>query len=911
MTELPAHLPPHLPEGIVTFLFTDVEGSTALWEEAPDTMMRALEQHDSVIDGAASSNSGVLVRPRGEGDSRFVVFADAIDAVTAAAEVQRNLAQADWATPEPIVVRMALHTGASDLQGGDYYGTAVNRAARLRGVAHGGQTLISRATCELVRDHLPAGVTIRDLGEHSLRDLTRPEHVFQIDIEGLPDAFKPLASLNAVPNNLPVQLTDFVGRERELEEAKRIIVSSRLLTILAPGGAGKTRLAIQAAADLATSYPDGAFFVDLAPVESSSDIAQTTAESIGVSLASDEDLETQLLAHLAHEHLLLIFDNFEHLADGANIVSDILTAAPGVKVIATTRTKLNVTGETVLSLSGLDAHQDGVHLFVDAATRADAAFSLHPEDEDALERVLQLVEGMPLGILMAAAWVDTLRIEEIAGEIEKSLDFLETEVADTPDRHQSMRAVFDYTWSLLSEDERTTFAALSVFRGGFTREAAEEIAGASLRGLANLVGKSLIVADRDSGRYHVHELLRQYAEEELAQDQGKADTTIVAHNAFFAGLGAQVEVLMMAGEEVAALDLVEADLGNVRQAWRKALERGDAVAARSLLVGLWFLYEIRGWSKAGAELFAGAGDAFATGTGDAANEIAWALITSSEAKYLASLGEAEAAAVLADDAVTSLRPLSDPFAMVMALEVVGEIKGYLGDFEGMLAAADEAIQVADDAGHEMWSAGMKNYQALAHLQMGNSATALRLLQEGDAVLARLGEQFMRTWNLAAQAIIAMMADRVADAIALHRLQAELAGAVEYLRAEAVALQGLGNAQARSGDLDAADRAFLESLGKFDQMGLVPDVAALLVMIARVWVEKGRPQEAVEILASVLADPSSDQMSILEQIPINEAATGVLEPLEAALDPDRFAAAHARGTALSLDVVVKALLAEPR
>src|SRR3990172_7399715 len=239
-----------LPDGVVTFLFTDVEGSTRIWEEAPDSMMQALEQHDEAIDEAAAAYNGISVKPRGEGDSRFVVFRSALDAVAAAADMQRRLAAVDWATPEPLRVRASLHTGTADLQLGDYYGSAVNRAARLRAIAHGRQTIMSGSTWELVQDQLPAGVTVRDMGMHRLKDLTRPERVFQVNVDGLADGFPPLASLGAVPNNLPEQLTDFVGRQVELDDAKRIIGETRLLTILAPGGAGKTRLAIPAAADV-------------------------------------------------------------------------------------------------------------------------------------------------------------------------------------------------------------------------------------------------------------------------------------------------------------------------------------------------------------------------------------------------------------------------------------------------------------------------------------------------------------------------------------------------------------------------------------------------------------------------------------------------------------------------------------
>jgi predicted ATPase/class 3 adenylate cyclase len=897
-----------LPQGIVTFLFTDVEGSTKLWEEAPDSMMEALQQHDAVIDTAAVANNGVLVRPRGEGDSRFVVFPDALDAIAAGVDMQRGLEKAEWATPEPIVVRMALHTGASDLQEGDYYGSAVNRAARLRAVAHGGQILISRATCELVRDHLPEGVKIRDLGEHNLKDLTRPEHVFQIDIDGLADTFPPLTSLSTVPDNLPVQLTDFVGREDELDQAKRIIIDSRMLTILAPGGAGKTRLAIQAAADLATNYPDGAFFVDLAPVESSADIAQTTAESIGIALATDEDLQTQLLAHLANERLLLIFDNFEHVADGANIVSEILTAAPDVKVIATSRAKLNVTGETVLNLSGLDPHQDGVHLFLDAAMRADAGFTLESDARDPLERILRLVDGMPLGILLAAAWVDTLRVDEIANEIEKSLDFLETETGDTPDRHRSMRAVFDYSWSLLGEEERRIFAALSVFRGGFAREAADEIAGASLRSLANLVSKSLIVSDRDSGRYHVHELLRQYAEEELQRDRSHADDTMAAYIAFYAARTAEAEASIMAGQQLEAVAMVEGDLDNIRAAWRQTLANRDAAEARRFMLALWFVHEIRGWSKAGTELFGEAAEAFAEARGEPGETVRIAA-AGMQAKFMVNLGYAEAAAPILAEAVERLRTASDITLLMLAIESQCELLIYLGQADEVIALSTEAMRVGADLVNEAWSIGMLNYQAMGLMMQGDLETATRILEEGDVVLAELGEQFMRPWNLSIRAMIAMMQGRVGDAIELQNLQVEIAREAGYPRAVAIALDGLGGSYAAAGDLDAAWDSLLEGLDLYEQMGLVVEVASVVVKIAGVQAGVGNEESAVEVLASVLSDPISSRQGPMDETVIADLATAALAEIQQRLESDVYAAAHARGSATPLPVMVKELLSE--
>ena len=288
----------NLPDGVVTFLFTDIEGSTRLWEDAPGAMMDALQLHDEKIDVAVDEHHGVSVKPRGEGDSRFVVFRGADDAIAAAAEIQRQLDSVEWATPRPLRVRASLHTGLAELEMGDYYGSVVNRAARLRAIAHGGQTVLSGATFELVQDRLPPTVTLTDMGRHRLKDLTRPEHVYQLNVDGLDQTFPPLLSLDTVPNNIPEQLTDLIGREDELAEVARLLEKARLLTILAPGGTGKTRLAIQGAADHSSDYRDGVFFVALADIPSSDAIVQMVADTLGVALSSSDNPLDQLTGYL-------------------------------------------------------------------------------------------------------------------------------------------------------------------------------------------------------------------------------------------------------------------------------------------------------------------------------------------------------------------------------------------------------------------------------------------------------------------------------------------------------------------------------------------------------------------------------------------------------------------------------------
>jgi predicted ATPase/class 3 adenylate cyclase len=905
-----------LPSGTVTFVFTDVEGSTRMWEEAPNLMMQALRLHDGIIDEAVEANDGVSVKPRGEGDSRFLVFGDACDALRAVAQVQTRFASARWPTPTPMRVRAALHTGKADLQLGDYYGSAVNRAARLRAIAHGGQTVLSRSTWELVRDQLPDGITVRDMGEHRLKDLTRPERVFQLDVFGLADDFPPLASLDAVPNNLPVQLTDLVGRHGELAEAEQALTRIRLLTILGPGGVGKTRLAIQTAADITAGFPDGVFFVSLAELDSSRDVIQAIAESLGVALSSGEDVKTQLLTYLRNKCQLLVFDNFERLIDAASIVTEILRAAPDVKVVVTSRTKLNVTGETVLTLEGLETtwsspdealQTSGVQLFLDAAQRVRPGFALEAGDLDPLAEILRLIGGLPLGILLAAAWVDMLPVSEIAAEIAKNLDFLEAEMGDVPDRHRNLRAVFDYSYALLTQEERRTFLALSVFRSGFTREAAQEVAGASLRGLSTLAAKSLVAPSPEAGRYVVHELLRQYGEAELRKDVELGPHVDRAHAAFYAGLAKNALEAFVQSDQQRALRIVEQDLDNVRSAWRYCLVTGDAGAARSFIEGLWYLYEVRGWYSAGISLFGEALDALPTGSDDADVVMLLALSGAVHSWFLSLLGQPEAGEASARYAVERFQDSPDLDGYMTAAQCWAISLAYLGRMEEMAACTDAAIAVADVNHHLFWTAAMRNWRSFGAVLAGDIATAAKLIPEAYAVLAPLNEHYFMCWNLWVQAMIATEQRRPPDAIDLLTRQVSICRDIGYMRGTMVALEALGEANVAAGSFDAAEEAFIEGMVAADKMGMVKDMLGMMAKIAKVRAVTGRPADAIEMLATVLAQPISAQQPFTDNTPLREVAAKALDDLRDALASDEYSAARAHGTSTPFEVAAKALM----
>lgn len=907
-----------LPDGVVTFLFTDVEGSTRLWEESPEVMMEALVAHDDVIEHTAGTNRGVSVKPRGEGDSHFVVFADAADAVRAAAEMQGRLATVEWPTRRPLRVRMALHTGTADLQLGDYYGTAVNRAARLRAIAHGGQIIISASTWELVRDILPAGLSVRDLGAHVLKDLTRPEHVYQLNVEGLGHQFPPLTSLAATPNNLPLQLTGFVGRDEELADAQRILADARLLTILAPGGAGKTRLAIQVAAELTPDFPDGVYFVDLAVITSLEDIIQAVAESVGIALSGDQDLLTQLLAYLGRKRRLFVFDNFEQLVADAGIVTEILRGAPEVTLIVTSRTKLNVAGETLMTLSGLHAswdpsaevQPDAVRLFVEAAERANSSFVLSVDDVEPLSRILTLVDGMPLGIELAAAWVDMLSLADIATEVAKSLDFLESEKGGIPDRHRSIRAVFDYSWSMLSAEEQAIFTALSVFRDGFTREAAEAVAGASLRNLAALVSKSLVVSDRESGRHAVHELLRQYAEAALLEDTNAWARAKDAHASYFADRAAQAERLLGSSDQKQSLRIMEEDLDNMRASWRHTLARGDGPQARKFVFALWFLYDIRGWHQAALSLFGEAVDALDADSPDEAVRITRAASSGVVAWFTSILGRPLDALPQAAEAVSILSELPDLVAYVMSVQYECIALMYTGQSEALHDVSAEAVQRAEAAGDEWLAAENKTYLAGSHIFMGDLETAARLIAEGERVLVARGEYRKLSMNLATKAVLANRDQRPSEAIEILEELVVNARQIGFRRMIQIGLQQLGEAHLTIGDLEEAKEAFTESLAMSEETGMAMEMAGMVAALARVRSRMGRSEEAVAMLASVIADPTSGRTMIYDTDSMSDIATELLAELEAEMDADTYTAAYARGSAQPLETTVKELLTGP-
>jgi class 3 adenylate cyclase len=479
-----------LPGGTVTFLLTDVEGSTTLWEQAPEAMRVALARHDVLFEAAVHHHDGVHIRPRGEGDSRFAVFTSAPNAVSAAVTIQRAFAEEQWRTPRPIKVRIGVHSGEAELRDGDYYGSAVNRCARIRGIGHGGQTLLSEATAALVQDRLASDVTLLDLGEHRLKDLTRPEHVFQLEVSDLPDHFPSLVSLDSRPHNLPIQPTPLIGRERELQAVHQLLTHDdiRLVTLTGPGGIGKTRLSLQVAAEVMDRFLDGVYFVALAPISDPELVPATIAQVLEIRDVGGRPVRDSLKDYLRNRCLLLLLDNFEQILPAAPVVSELLGASPGLKVLVTSRAPLELRAEHELAVPPLAlpnrqhpppadtlSQFGAVALFIERAAAIKPDFAVTNDTAPAVAEICHRLDGLPLAIELAAARVRLLNPQTMLTRLEHRLPLLTGGARDLPARQQTLRGAIDWSHDLLEPHEQRLFRQLAVFVGGFTLETAEAV----------------------------------------------------------------------------------------------------------------------------------------------------------------------------------------------------------------------------------------------------------------------------------------------------------------------------------------------------------------------------------------------------------------------------------------------------
>lgn len=599
-----------LPTGTVTLLFTDIEGSSARWETHRDAMRIALDRHDTLLRSNVESHHGTVFKT--VGDAFCVVFATASDAIAAACSAQRQLLAEDFTSVGGLRVRMAVHTGPADLRDGDYFGPTVNRVARLLSVGHGSQILVSGVAKELAEGCMPPQATLRDLGAHRLKDLTHPEQIYQIIAPGLEVDFPPLRSLESLPNNLPLQLTTFIGREDDVDEVKQMLEQARLVTLVGAGGVGKTRLSLQVGADLLERFEDGVWFIELAPLSDPLLVTSTIAAVFGVRQQADQPLLQTVGAALRSKRALLILDNCEHVVEETAHVADaLLHSGPQIRILASSREGLGIEGERVfrvpsLSFPAEEEHLDltgalqygAIALFIDRAKAADRRFSATDSNVATIAEICRQLDGIALAIELAAPRVKVLSVEQLASRLGERFRILTGGSRTALPRQQTMRALIDWSYDLLSENERTIFRRIGVFAGSFSIDAAGELCADEtieawdvLDILSSLVDKSLVVSELvgSEQRYRLLVSTKQYALERLQED-GELETMQRKHAEYYAVLAEGADQKYYTTSTRRWLSAIEQDMDNMRVAmdWAFADAGDTELGVRLTAALLWY-----------------------------------------------------------------------------------------------------------------------------------------------------------------------------------------------------------------------------------------------------------------------------------------------------------------------------------
>jgi len=806
-----------LPTGTVTLLLADVEGSTRLWQTQPEEMTAAVARLDRTVSDVIAAHDGVRPVEQGEGDSFVVAFARAADAVACALELQR-------APLAPIRLRIGVHTGDVQLRDeGNYIGPTINRTARLRDLAHGGQTVLSGAAEDMVVDSLPADAWLTDLGTYPLRDLPRPERVVQLCHPDLRNEFPPLRTTSTVvSHNLPVQLTSFVGRGAQMTDLEKLLVDNRLVTLTGAGGAGKTRLAVEIAARIAAEFADGVWYVDLAPITHPAVVAFAVARAFGLPDQPGRSTMDTLLRFVRDRQMLVVLDNCEHLLDAsAELVVALLGAAPGLTVLATSREPIGVAGEVSWRVPSLSLAHEAIELFVDRAHRARPDFVVEHDNAPAVGEICRRLDGIPLAIELAAARVRALSVAEILEGLHDRFRLLTGGARTAVLRQQTLRASVDWSHALLTEPERVVFRRLAVFLGGFDLDAAQAVAGGAdveryqvLDLLSLLVDKSLVVAENSGGRtrYRLLETVRQYALEKLAES-GEADAVRSRHRDHYTGLAGLLDA--PAGSEYEQrIEQAESEIDNLRAAFLWSRENSDVEPALVLVSSLQPLWLSRGRIREGLAGFdAALADDNAQHSGVAAAVRVRAL--ADRAMLAVLVGAPENSLGQAQQALAIAREVDDPALLARALTACGLVAAILRA-EAAEPYFAEAIGLARAVDDRWRLSQILTWQATAANYAGDPIATRAPAEEGRDLANAIGDRYnsrLCRWSLGNAQLYqgdlagaaAQFGELVAEAQAAHDGIIE----VTSLTGHSVVLAHQGDTAAARAAADAAIEAAAE------------------------------------------------------------------------------------------------------
>ncbi len=857
-----------LPSGTVTFLFTDIEGSTRRWETDRQAMSQAVERHFALLGEAIATHDGVLFKTIG--DAVQAAFPTVPKAIAAAIDAQIALRREDWGDLGPIRVRMAIHAGDATPRDGDYLAPALNRLARVLGTGYGEQILLTD-TARALASALPVGYALQDLGRHRLRDLLEAEHLFQLCGPGLPAEFPPLKSLDRQPNNLPAQPTPLIGREAELASLHATLTApdTRLITLIGPGGTGKSRLALQVGAEVLETFPDGVWWVPLAPVADPELVLQAIAAPLGVRENPGEPLLTTLGSHLKSRRTLLLLDNLEHLLPVAPQLNALLDAAPGLVMLVTSREPLRLRAEREFPVSPLRLPPPSaalsaeaalafpaVRLFVERAQSVKPAFQLDAGSVAAVVAICRRLDGLPLAIELAASRVRLLTPAALLARLDHRLAILTGGARDLPARQQTLRATIAWSHELLPAPERALFARLGVFTGGATLDAAEAICSAAgglpldlLDGIDSLVQKSLLRQEEGPGgdaRFNMLETIREFAVERL-QELPEAEELRQAHADTYLAL-AELADQDDFTDEVDLLNRLEADHANLRQAISYYERQGGAglVQRVRLAAHLAYFWWLRGHFSEGRGILE---RALATSGDIPASDRAAAI---SGAAFLAEAqGDLERAHALHEEVLTLYRELVDMKGVAGALGGLGTIARLRGDLDTARARHQEALEAWRNAGDTAGAAGALLDLALIRQLGGDYARAEPELLEGLTLFRQVSDRSGEAHALNRLGFLATATGNLPNAIERFGESLELWRAQGNQQMIAADLHNLGEAHHLSGSLDEAERLYREALALFDELGDVGGRGFALCHLGLLALDRGKPLEARELLLQSL------------------------------------------------------------
>ena len=859
------------PSGTVTFLFTDIEGSTKRWETHPQAMQAAFSLQEAILRHAIKANGGYAYKMIG--DAFQAAFPTAPQALQAAIDAQLALYSERW--PEEmgeVRVRMALHSGTTEERGDDYVGPTLNRVARLLSAAHGGQTLLSEVTFGLLRDDLPPSVQLLDMGEHRLKDLMRPEHIFQMVVSDLPSQFPPLKTLDYRPNNLPLQPTPLIGREKELAEVEKLLAREdgreevRLVTLTGPGGTGKTRLGLQAASDLLDDFPDGVWFVELATIAEPKLVPPTIAVVLGVRETGSTPILDTLKYYLRDKCLLLVLDNFEQVVGAAEQVSQLLQASALSKVLVTSRAPLRLRGEREYAVPPLQLPEtrpghlppleqltqyEAVRLFIERATAVKADFQVTNDNAPAVAEICARLDGLPLAIELAAARVRLFPPQAMLRRLPERLELLTGGARDMPARQQTLRNTIEWSYDLLSEGHRQLFRRMAVFQGGRTLEALEAVCNSEalqvegqldvdlVEGVDTLLANSLL-QQREGGdvkgegepRFWMLETIHEYAAEKLRKS-GEAEALERQHALYFMSFAEVAAPYLTGAKQREWLDRLEDDHDNMRAALRWATEKRGASGEEDeeaaevdmrLAGALCRFWYVRGYQSEGREQLAAAlsgvhdrGQAGEPGR-DKAARAARALALNGAGMLAWAQGDYTGAQSSYEESLAIRRELGDRLAVSGSLNNLGILAEDQGDYARARTLYEESLAIRRELGNRGTIAASLNNLGTVALEQGDYASARTLLEEALAIWRELGNTHGTAMAINNLGDVALGQGKYVSARTLYEESLAIRRELGDKEGIETSLSSMGSLAFVQGDYAHARTLYEESLGIARELG---------------------------------------------------------------------------------------------